>query len=444
MHAPDVIQKKRSGEELSHREISFIIQGYTNGQVADYQMSALAMAICLRGMSAQETVWLTEEMIHSGKTLDLSDLDRPAVDKHSTGGVGDKTSLVVAPVVAAAGVPVPMISGRGLGFSGGTLDKLESIPGFRTDLSIAEFRKALEKVGAALIGQTKEIAPADKKLYSLRDVTGTVDCIPLMAASIMSKKMAEGISGLVLDVKVGSGAFMKTTADAAELTELMIDIARGMGRECVALLTDMSQPLGRQVGNSLEVIESFEVLKGNGPADLTALCRELSAEMLVLGRGADDLADGRDTYDRLISSGAAIEKMCEIISEQGGDPRVVDDYSGLPAAGGRCVVTADSEGWVHAIDTAAIGHASMIIGAGRSMLGEKIDHAAGMTIEARIGDHIMAGQSLATLHFNQASSADEAETLVRQAFSIGQERVNGPQLIKERRGQELGREIAAT
>jgi pyrimidine-nucleoside phosphorylase len=432
MQAVDVIEKKRDGKELTRREISFIVQGYTNGQVADYQMSALAMAICLRGMSAAETLCLTEEMITSGRTLDLSDLDRPAVDKHSTGGVGDKTSLVIAPVVAAAGVPVPMISGRSLGHSGGTLDKLESIPGFRTDLSVAELRKALQKTGAALVGQTEEIAPADKKLYALRDVTGTVDCIPLMAASIMSKKIAEGISGLVLDVKVGSGAFLKNSTNATELAALMIDIARGMKKESVALITDMNQPLGRTVGNSLEVIESLEVLKGQGPADLVVLCRELAAEMLLLGRAADDLPRGRALYDRLIGSGVALERMRSIIREQGGDVRVVDDYGRLPAAAGEHAVRAESQGWVHSVDTAALGRASMILGAGRARLGERIDPSVGLTIEAKIGDPVTPSAALAVLHFNQTTRADEAESLVKQAYSIGESPMAAPELIKER------------
>ncbi|HEY6330560.1 MAG TPA: thymidine phosphorylase, partial [Blastocatellia bacterium] len=373
MLAAEVIAKKRDGEKLTAREIGFMVQGYTRGEVQDYQMSALAMAICLRGMTAEETVSLTEEMIASGKSLDLSDLDCRSVDKHSTGGVGDKTSLIVAPVVATRGVAVPMISGRALGHSGGTLDKLESIPGFRTDLSVAEFHKALQKVGAALIGQTKEIAPADKKLYALRDVTGTVECLPLMASSIMSKKMAEGINALVLDVKVGSGAFLKTQEEASTLARLMIDIAHLLNKECVGLITDMNQPLGRQVGNSLEVIEALETLRGNGPEDLTALCRELTAEMLVLGEAAGDLAEGRLIYDRTIQSGAALEKMRDIIAEQGGDARVIEDYGLLPHAREARIIKAGTDGWVQSVDTAAIGRAAMVLGAGRARLGDGID-----------------------------------------------------------------------
>jgi pyrimidine-nucleoside phosphorylase len=436
MFASEVIAKKREGQKLTKREISFMVQGYTHDQVQDYQMSALAMAICLRGMTAQEAVWLTEEMIASGNSLDLSELGCRAVDKHSTGGVGDKTSLIVAPVVAACGVAVPMISGRALGHSGGTLDKLESIPGFKADLSVAEFRKALEKLGAALIGQTSEIAPADKKLYALRDVTGTVECLPLMASSIMSKKMAEGIDGLVLDVKVGSGAFLKIEQDASALARLMIDIAHVMNRECVALITDMNQPLGRQVGNSLEVIEALETLKGNGPEDLSALSRDLAAEMLVLGRAARDLAAARLMYDRTIQSGTALEKMREIIAEQGGNPRVIDDYRLLPSARQQRIVTARAEGRVQSMDTAAIGRASMVLGAGRARLGDTIDHSVGLTVEARLGDRVGQTSTLAVLHCNDAILADEAEAIVRSAYLIGDGAVAPPELIKGRLDHE--------
>ncbi|HST22039.1 MAG TPA: thymidine phosphorylase, partial [Blastocatellia bacterium] len=361
---------------------------------------------------------------------DFSDLGRPRVDKHSTGGVGDKTSLVIAPVVAAAGVFVPMISGRALAHSGGTLDKLESIPGFKTDLSLAEFRATLEKVGAALIGQTAEIAPADKKLYALRDVTATVPCIPLMAASIMSKKMAEGISGLVLDVKVGGGAFMKEEDDAVLLAQLMIEIAHGMNKDCVALITDMNQPLGRAVGNSLEVIESLDALKGSGPDDFNELCRELAAEMIVLGRAADTVERGRAMYDELIASGAAMEKMREIIEAQSGDPRVIDDYSLLPHAQHQEKIVAERSGHVQSIDTEAIGRASMLLGAGRARLDTAIDLSVGLIVEARIGDRVDKGSALATVHFNDAARAAEASAVIASAYTISDERVAPPALIK--------------
>lgn len=430
MRAVDIIAKKRDGQELNRDEISFIIRAYTSGEVADYQMSALLMAICLRGMTREETIALTQEMLHSGVVVDFSDLGRARVDKHSTGGVGDKTSLVLAPVVAAAGVFVPMISGRGLAHSGGTLDKLESIPGFRVNLSLDEFRSTLVKVGAALIGQTVEIAPADKKLYALRDVTGTVACAPLMAASIMSKKMAEGVSGLVSDVKVGSGAFMKSEDEARALAQVLIDIAHGMGKDAAALITDMNQPLGRAVGNSLEVIESFETLKGNGPSDFTDLCRELAAEMLLMGGAVSEIEGGRALYNELIESGAALKKMGQIIEAQSGDPRVADDYRLLPSAAHEQPVLTPQTGYVQTIDAEAVGHASMLLGAGRARLDAKIDLGVGLMVEARIGDKIERGSTLVTLHFNDQAPVEEAADSITRAYTIGPERVDPPTLIK--------------
>jgi pyrimidine-nucleoside phosphorylase len=430
MRAVDIIARKRDGHELTSNEINFIIGGYTDGEVADYQMSALLMAIYLRGMTIEETLALTEAMLHSGEIVDFSDLGRPRVDKHSTGGVGDKTSLVIAPVVAAAGVLVPMISGRALAHSGGTLDKLESIPGFRTDLSLAEFRATLEEVGAALIGQTAEIAPADKKLYALRDVTATVACRPLMAASIMSKKLAEGASGLVLDVKTGSGAFLKKEEDARELARIMISIARGLNKECIVMITDMNQPLGRAVGNSIELIEAFETLKGRGPDDFNTLCRELSAEMLVMGNAVPDTDRGRELYDQMIASGAAGKKMRAIIRAQGGEPRVVDDYGLLASAALHQELTTPETGYVQAIDTEAIGHASMLLGAGRARLDTAIDLGVGLTVHARIGDKLQRDSPLATIHFNDAARAEEAASDIRNAYTIGPERVEPPKLIK--------------
>lgn len=430
MRAVDIIARKRDGRELNRDEIGFVVRAYTSGELADYQMSALLMAIYLRGMTGEETIALTEEMLHSGVVVDFSDLGRPRVDKHSTGGVGDKTSLVLAPVVAAAGVLVPMISGRGLAHSGGTLDKLESIPGFRINLSLDEFRSTLVKVGAALIGQTREIAPADKKLYALRDVTGTVACAPLMAASIMSKKMAEGISGLVSDVKVGSGAFMKSEDEARSLAQVLIDIAHGMGKDAVALITDMNQPLGRAVGNSLEVIESFEALKGNGPPDFIDLCRELAAEMLLMGGAATSVDRGRSLYDELIESGAALEKMRQIIEAQSGNPRVADDYGLLPSAAREQAVFAPDAGYVQAIDAEAVGHASMSLGAGRSRLDSQIDSGVGLIVEARIGDRVERDSTLVTLLFNDEAHVEEAANSITRAYTIGPERVEPPTLIK--------------
>lgn len=431
MRAVDIIEKKRDGKELSRDEIHFIIQGYTRDEIADYQMSALLMAIFLRGMTTAETTALADEMLHSGIVVDLSHLNRPRVDKHSTGGVGDKTSLVIAPVVAAAGIPVPMISGRALGHSGGTLDKLESIPGFNVNLSLDEYRATLEKVGCALIGQTKEIAPADKKLYALRDVTATVPCQPLMAASIMSKKLAEGISALVLDVKTGSGAFMKTEEDATSLAKIMLAIARGMRTGAVALITDMNQPLGRTVGNALEVIESLDTLRGKDTGDFNLLCRELSAEMLVLGRAVENLEAGRERYDEMIATGKALDKMREIIEAQGGDSRVVDDYSVLPQATQRQEVRASRSGYIQAIDTTAIGHASMLLGAGRLKLDSKIDLGVGLTIEAKLGDEVPANAPLVTLHYNDEANVQEAAQIITNAYTISNERTEPPVLIKK-------------
>jgi pyrimidine-nucleoside phosphorylase len=430
MRAVDIIAKKRDGHELTRDEITFIIRGYTCGEIADYQMAALLMAIYLRGMTTEETLALTEAMLHSGEVVDFSELKRPRVDKHSTGGVGDKTSLVVAPVVAAAGLLVPMISGRALAHSGGTLDKLESIPGFRTDLSLAEFRATLDEVGAALIGQTAEIAPADKKLYALRDVTATVACRPLMAASIMSKKIAEGASGLVLDVKTGSGAFLKREDDARELARIMMSIARGMNRECIVLITDMNQPLGRAVGNSIELIEALETLKGRGPDDFNKLCREISAEMFVLGGATADVKQGRELYDEMIKSGAAVEKMRAIIRAQGGDSRVIDDYGLLPRAAQHQDVFASQSGYVQAIDTEAIGHASMLLGAGRARLETAIDLGVGLTVHAKIGDKVEQDSPLVTIHLNDSACAEEAAENIRAAYTIGPDRVTPPQLIK--------------
>jgi len=430
MRTVDIIARKRDGHDLTRDEIGFIIRGYTSGEVADYQMSALLMAIYLRGMTTDETLALTEAMLHSGEIVDFSDLGRPRVDKHSTGGVGDKTSLVIAPVVAAAGVLVPMISGRALAHSGGTLDKLESIPGFRTDLSLAEFRSTLEAIGAALIGQTAEIAPADKKLYALRDVTATVACRPLMAASIMSKKMAEGASGLVLDVKTGSGAFLKEEEDARELARIMMSIAHGLNKDCIVMITDMNQPLGRAVGNSIELIEAFETLKGRGPGDFNTLCRELSAEMLLIGDAVSDVDRGRELYDTLIASGAAVEKMRGIIRAQGGEPRVLDRYELLPNAAHHQELLASEAGYVQAIDTETIGHASMLLGAGRARLDTAIDLGVGLTVHARIGDRLERDSPLATVHFNDSACVEEAADDIRGAYRIGPERIEPPRLIK--------------
>jgi pyrimidine-nucleoside phosphorylase len=431
MQAVDIITKKRDGKQLTRDEIAFAVQRYTAGEIPDYQMSALLMAIYLRGMTSEETVALTMEMLHSGIVVDFSDLGRQCVDKHSTGGVGDKTSLVIAPVVAAAGLLVPMISGRGLGHSGGTLDKLEAIPGFRIGLSLEEFRSTLDKVGAALIGQTAEIAPADRKLYALRDVTATVASLPLMAASIMSKKLAEGIDALVLDVKVGSGAFVKEEAEADKLARMLVDIAHRMNKKCIALITCMEQPLGAMIGNSLEVIEALDTLAGKGPEDLTELCRDLSAHMLVLGGRSQSLEEGRRLYDVIVGSGRGLEKLGEIIRAQGGDERVVENYALLPLAGSTRTVSARSAGYVESIDTEALGHAAMLLGAGRSRLDAEIDPGVGLRVETRIGQKILENDPLATVYFNAATHVDEVAAIVEQAFEIGPGSVEPPILIKD-------------
>ena len=432
MRIRDIIAKKRDGKEITQEEIHFAVGGYVGGSVPDYQMSSLLMAIYLRGMTGRETLALTSEMLESGAVLQSPSAGKQAVDKHSTGGVGDKTSLVIAPVVASAGVAVPMISGRGLGHSGGTLDKLESIPGFRTDLSLEEFKDAVDDVGAALIGQTSEIAPADRKIYALRDVTGTVSSIPLMVASIMSKKLAEGVDALVFDVKVGSGAFIKDETQAVELGTTLIDIARGADKRAVALVTDMNQPLGRMIGNSLELIEAIEILHGRGPADLNLLCRELSAEMIVLGQAAASLEEARLIYDDKISSGSGLEKLREIIRRQGGSELAVDNYRVLPQTEWERTVRAKQRGRIMQIDTEGVGRAAVLLGAGRLRLDSAIDHAVGIRFDVRIGDEVNEGDGIAVIHHNDSSRAEEADVLIQRAIRIADEPAESPDLIKLR------------
>ena len=418
MRPVELIQKKRDGGSLTGEEIRFLIENYTRGDIADYQMAAWLMAVYFRGQSAEETAHLTEAMLRSGEVLDLSGLPGIKVDKHSTGGVGDKTSLVIAPVAAAAGVPVPMISGRGLGHSGGTLDKLESIPGFNVNLSLAEFRRAVEEVGCGLIGQTKEIAPADKNIYALRDVTATVASIPLITASILSKKLAEGIDALVLDVKAGSGAFMKDESSAAELAESMCKIGTHVGKRVVALLTDMDQPLGRAAGNALEVVEAVETLHGGGPEDFRQVCRELTAWMIHLGGQANTLEEGRARYDELIRSGAAAMKFQQIIERQGGDPRVVDDPQRLAQAREHKEVPAAADGFLARMETERLGWGTMALGAGRQRLDDLIDPAVGVIFHKKVGDSVRAGEPLATLHYNQPGRLAEAERWFDGAFIV--------------------------
>ncbi|MEQ1727285.1 MAG: thymidine phosphorylase [Vicinamibacterales bacterium] len=419
MRTVDIIMKKRDGYALEREEILAFVQGVTTGALPDYQASALLMAVLLRGMTTQETAWLTDAMVHSGIKVDLSDLPGVKVDKHSTGGVGDKTSLILAPIAAACGVPVPMMSGRGLGHTGGTLDKLESIPGFRTALSLGEMRAALERVGCAMLGQTTQIAPADKKLYALRDVTGTVESIPLISASIMSKKIAEGIDALVLDVKTGSGAFMKTEADSRRLAESLVSIGNASGVRTEAVITDMDMPLGVAVGNALEVIESLDILKGKGSPDLVDCSIELTLRMLVLGQVATDRADAEKKVRAAIASGEALERFRRIIEEQGGNPRVVDDYSLLPTAPSRHQVRAARAGYVARLDAELIGRASVLLGAGRDRVEDAVDPAVGLVIIAKPGTQVSAGDAILELHYREPAKLDAALTLISRAITIG-------------------------
>jgi pyrimidine-nucleoside phosphorylase len=431
MRAYDLIKTKRDGGELSPDQIRWLIAGYTSGDVADYQMSAFAMAVFWRGMSKAELAAFTDAMLNSGDVLSLDEVEGIKVDKHSTGGVGDKISLPLAPAVAACGVPVPMISGRGLGHTGGTLDKLESIPGFRVDLTTADYRRLVKDVGCCLIGQTASLAPADKKLYALRDVTATVDCIPLIASSIMSKKLAEGIDGLILDVKVGSGAFMKKRADAEALAQAMVDIGGGMDKRVIARLTNMDQPLGVMVGNALEVQESLDVLEGGGPADIRALTVELGAEMLVLGKVASDTAEGRKKIEAALDDGSAREKFGEIIEAQHGDRKVLDDRSLLPAVDGRREVLAPRAGSVAAIDAESVGIGSMLLGGGRERSEDDVDPRVGIEVLVRIGDKVDAGQPMFRMHVAD-KGVDAAHDRLLHAVTLSDDDVRAPELFLAR------------
>ena len=417
--AIDVIRHKRDGLELNHDEIEGLVHAYTVGDVPDYQVSAWLMAVVLRGMTRGETAALTEAMLHSGEVLDLSSMPQKKVDKHSTGGVGDKTSLVLAPLVAAAGIAVPMISGRGLGHTGGTLDKLEAIPGFNVNLPVAEFRRVLETCGCAMVGQTPEIAPADRKLYALRDVTGTVESPYLICASIMSKKLAEGIDALLLDVKTGSGAFMKKEKDAAFLAELMVETGERMGKQVVALITDMDQPLGKMIGNALEVMEVVEILRGHGPEDLRELCLHLAGWMLQLGGVSNTVAEGTQLSTQLISSGKALEKFKQMIELQGGDSGVIDDASRLSQAKSRADVFSPTAGFVASMQCEQIGTACVILGGGRERKEDSVDPAVGIVLQKKVGDPVSAQEPLATIHYNSPSRAQEAARLISSSIQVG-------------------------
>jgi pyrimidine-nucleoside phosphorylase len=420
MRAVDLIRKKRDSGEHSGEEIAFLVSGYTRGEIPDYQMAAWLMAAWLRGLNRSELAALTEAMLYSGQVLDLSGIPGRKVDKHSTGGVGDKTSLIIAPIVAAGGLTVPMISGRGLGHTGGTLDKLEAIPGFNVNLSLPEFYSVLRACGMGLIGQTAEIAPADKKIYALRDATSTVENMALICASIMSKKIAEGIDALVLDVKTGSGAFMKREEDSVLLAELMVETGERMGKKVVALITDMNQPLGRMAGHSSEVAECIEVLGGGGPADLLALSLELAAWMFFLGDRTNSVEDGRLLAETMIASGQAKEKFRQGILLQGGDGRVVDDPRILPQARSHCRVPSPGSGFVTVINCEQLGTALATLGGGREKKEDTIDHAVGLEFHKRIGDRVEKGEPLATIHYNNDRKLAEGQSLVAASYGIGE------------------------
>lgn len=418
MRAVDIIIKKRDKVELTHDEIEFFIKGFVSGDVTDYQASAFAMAVLLNGMTARETTDLTLAMAHSGQMLDLSDVVDLAVDKHSSGGVGDKTSLAVLPIVAACGLSVGKMSGRGLGFSGGTLDKLESIPGYRVDLTTDEFKKQLKEKGIVLTGQSLDLAPADGKLYSLRDVTGTVQSIPLIASSIMCKKLAAGAQAILLDVKTGLGAFMETLDEARELANLMVDIGKLAGREVVALLSDMNQPLGCAVGNSLEVIEAIETLQGSGPEDFLEHCVYVSAHLLVMGERAHDLGDGRAFAEKSIADGSAFEKFRVLVQAQGGDVSYVDDTSKFARAKYIEAVMAPRNGIISQVQARSVGEASVTLGAGRAKKSDPIDHAVGFVIHHKVGDKVERGEPLFTIHANDEAKLAEVREAVLAAHEF--------------------------
>ncbi len=419
MRAVDVTAKKRDGFELSREEIEFFVRGYTSGEIPDYQAAAWAMAVFLRGMSHAETAALALAMAQSGNVIDFSDFAHHVLDKHSSGGVGDKTTIAVAPWVAACGVPVAKMSGRGLAHTGGTIDKLESIPGFRADLNVDEFVWQVKQVGIVVSAQTHDLAPADGKLYALRDATATVGSIPLIASSIMCKKIAGGAQGIVLDVKVGSGAFMKDEASALELAQLMVRIGQTMGRHVTAVISDMNQPLGSAVGNALELIEAIETLKGNGPQDFEEHCLTVATEMLLLGQKARDTADARAQLEAARRQGRALEKMRAWINAQGGNARAVDDYSILPRARIIADVPAPTSGYVQKIDALEVGLTAMSLGGGRAKKGDRIDYAVGVVLRRKVGDRVESGEPLLTVYAEDQGKSKEAEARLLNAIAIG-------------------------
>lgn len=423
MRAVDIIIKKREKQELSQEEIEFFVHGFTSGEIPDYQTSAWAMAILLNGMSVRETTALTLAMAHSGAMLDLSDTVDIVVDKHSSGGVGDKTTLAVLPIVAACGLPCGKMSGRGLGFSGGTLDKLESIPGYRVDLSTDEFKSQLRKIGIVLTGQSLDLAPADGKLYALRDVTGTVDSTPLIASSIMSKKLASGAQAIVLDVKAGNGAFMPTVESARELAEAMTAIGELAGRQVTALIADMNQPLGAAVGNALEVAEGLQALHGAGPDDFMEHCLHLAAHMLLLGKQAASLEDGRRLAQEAIRDGSAFVKFCQLVEAQGGDVSFVEHPEKLPKAELVAVLESPRSGYLSQVHARTIGEAAVALGAGRAQKGDPIDHAVGFVVHKKVGQQVTAGEPLAAIHARTDDQIEQARRAILKALEFSDEPV---------------------
>ena len=430
MNIVELIRKKREGGSLSEEEFRFLITGYVEGKVPDYQMSAFLMACYFRGMSSEETLTFTKLMLHSGEVIDLSEIPGIKVDKHSTGGVGDKVSLILAPMVAACGVPVPMISGRGLGHTGGTLDKLESIPGFRTDLSISEYKRVIREIGAVMIGQTKEIAPADKKMYALRDVTATVECIPLIAGSIMSKKLAEGIDALVLDVKTGRGAFMQTYERSLELAKTLVGIGNGFGKETIGFITDMNQPLGVAIGNWLEVYESVLVLKGEVKGDLYELCLSLAGAMIFLGKKASSIEEGIEISKEMLKSGKAYDKFAAMVKIQHGKIDVIENPNKYPKSKYYETISCGN-GYLSSVNNLEIGMAALELGAGRMTKEDIIDHKAGIIFHKKIGDATRKGEELAELYSDSKDKLKSAKARVLKAVEYSNKKVTGPKLIKK-------------
>jgi len=418
---PELIRTKRDGGELSADELEWMIAGYTADRIPDYQLSAFLMAVMFRGMSTDELAAWTDAMLHSGDVLDLSGTDRPKIDKHSTGGVGDKISIPLAPLVVACGVAVPMMSGRGLGHTGGTLDKLETIPGFKTRLDPDVFARQLDAIGLVLGGQSETLVPADRRIYALRDASGTVPSVPLISSSIMSKKLAEDLDGLVLDVKIGSGAFMKDLDSGRELARTMVAIGAAHDTPVVGLLTDMDQPLGFEVGNANEMVESIATLRGEGPSDVTELTMRLGEEMLILGGIATDRTDARTRLEDAVSSGAGLEVFARVIEAQGGDPRVLEDVSILPSAGHTHTVVADRSGFVERCDALAVGRSAVRLGAGRQAKEDDVDPGVGITIHAKVGDEVAAGAPLATVRYNTANQLDACLPVLEEAWVLTDE-----------------------